>query len=336
MGCNIPFEGTRRKWYRLLVPYLKASRRDRNLTGLKGQGLSEKLKVPLPFLMYRAQVRYEEDLRGLQAAMAQPIVQSTAQPLAMPSPRRQEDKTSNLTPPNASPAGIRTSTAPTPRQATPIAVKNRFTSNLRSQPTLHSSHRSNGGTISASTVTLTQRPAAAMPVHSPTHLRPMSPPESRPSSETEDEEEQQDEQDDPEAIRKRLKDLERMMTSNVLGFARPKLTLKAPGPSSSVIRASPRNDMPSGGETTSAQSSIPSIPSPPESQLQPPQHTPQVDTQTRKRPQQSQSPPQSPPRPAIRNKMVGKPPLPKGSSHGSSASSFSDISGTRSPYKYDP
>lgn len=321
MGCNIQIERARRKWYRLLVPYFKASRRHRNLIRLEGQGLSEKLNVPLPFLMYRAQVRYEEDLRGLQAAMAQPIVQSTAQPLAIPSPRRQEDKNSNIKPPIASFAGIRTSTVSTPRQATPIGVKNRFTSNLRSQPALHSSHRSTNGTISTSTVTLTHRPAAA---HSPTHLRLMSPPESRPSSETEDEEAQEDEQGDPEAIRKRLKDLERMMTSNVLGFARPKPTLKAPGPSSSVIRASSRNDVTSGGETTSAQSSIPSIPSPPESQLQPPQPTRQVDTQTIERPQQSQSPS----RQVVRNKTVGKPPLPKGSSHGSSASSFSDISGT--------
>lgn len=287
--------------------------------------------MPLPFLMYRAQVRYEEDLRGLQAAMAQPTIQPGAQPLAIPSPRRQEDKTSSITPPSVSSAGIRASTASTPRQATPIGVKNRFNSNLRSPSALHSSHRSTNGTPSASLVTLTHRPAAAMPVHSPTHLRPMSPPESRSSSETEDEKEQQDEQDDPEAIRKRLKDLERMMTSNVLGFARPKPTLKAPDPSSSVIRASPRNDTTSGGETTSAQSSIPSIPSPPESQLQPPQHTPQHipqgSTQTGKGPQQSRSSPQSPPQQVVRNKMVGKPPLPKGSSHGSSASSFSDISG---------
>ncbi len=280
--------------------------------------------------MYRAQVRYEEDLRGLQAAMAEPIVQPIAQPLTIPSPRRQEDKGSNITPPNLSSVGIRTSTASTPRQATPIGVRNRFNSHLRSPPALHSSHRSTSGNVSASTVTLTHRPAAAMPGHSPTHLRPMSPPESRSPSETEDEGEQQDEPDDPEAIRKRLKDLERMMTSNVLGFARPKPTMKAPDPSSSVIRTSPRNDTTSGGETTSAQSSIPSIPSPPESQLQPPQHTPMHNShgssQTGRRPQQSRSPPQSPPQQVVRNKMVGKP-LPKGSNHGSSTSSFSDISG---------
>ena len=332
MGCNLSIERTRRKRYRLFVTCLRASSRDRNLIRLKGQGLSERLKVPLPFLMYRAQVRYEEDLRGLQAAMAQPIVQPTAQPLAIPAPSRQEEKTSNITPLSASSAGIRTSTASTPRQATPIGVKNRFTSNLRSSPALNSSHRSSNGTTFASTATLTHRPAAAIPVHSPTHLRPISPPESRSSSGSEDEGEQQDEQDYPDAIRKRLKDLERTMISNGLGFVRSKPTLKAPGPSSSVIRASPHNDTTSGGETTSAQSSIPSIPSPPESQIQPPrhmtQHTPQGDTQTRRGPQQSRSSPQSPPQQMVRNKMVGKPPLPKGSSHGSSASSFSDISGT--------
>ena len=329
MGYNISIERPRRKRYRLFVPGLKTCG-DPDLIRLKGQGLSERLKVPLPFLMYRAQVRYEEDLRGLQAAMAEPII---PQPLAIPPPRQQEDKTSIITPPNASSVGTRTSTASTPRQATPIGVKNRFTSHLRSQPALHSSYRSSSGTISASTVTLTHRPAAAMSVHSPTHLRPMSPPDSRSSSETEDEGEQQDDPDDPEAIRKRLKDLERMMTSNVLGFARPKPTLKAPDPSSSVIQTSLRNDTTSGGETTSAQSSIPSIPSPPESQLQPPQHkpqhTPQGASQAGRRPQQSRSPPQSPPQQVVRNRMVGKRPLPKGSNHGSSASSFSDISGMR-------
>ena len=288
--------------------------------------------------MYRAQVRYEEDLRGLQAAMAEPIVQPTVPPLTIPSPRRQEDKSSNSTPPNLSSGGIRTSTASTPRQATPIGVRNRFTSHLRAQPALHSSHRSTSGTVSASTVTLTHRPAAAMSGHSPTHLRPMSPPESRSPSETEDEGEQQDEPDDPEAIRRRLKDLERMMTSNVLGFARPKPTLKAPDPSSSVIRTSPRNDTTSGGETTSAQSSIPSIPSPPESQLQPPQyttpHNPQGSSQVGRGPQQSRSPPHSPPKQVVRNKMVGK--LPKGSNHGSSASSFSDISGMWPSHNDEP
>ena len=281
--------------------------------------------------MYRAQVRYEEDLRGLQAAMAEPIVQPAASPLAIPSPRRQEDKNSNITPPNISSVGIRTSTASTPRQATPIGVRNRFTSHLRSPQALHSSHRSTTGTVSASTVTLTHRPVAAMPGHSPTHLRPLSPPESRSPTDTEDEGEQQDEPDDPEAIGRRLKDLERMMTSNVLGFARPKPALKAPNPSSSVIRTSPRNDTTSGGETTSAQSSIPSIPSPPESQLHPPQHTtphnPQGSSQTGRRVQQSRSPPHSPPQQVVRNKTVGKPRLPKGSNQGSSASSFSDISG---------
>lgn len=268
--------------------------------------------------------------------MAEPIVQPTAQPLTIPSPRRQEDKTSHMTPPNVSSVGIRTSTASTPRQATPIGVKNRFTSHLRSPPALHSSHRSTSGTVSASTVTLTHRPAAAMPGHSPTHLRPMSPPESRSSSETEDEGEQQGGIDDPEVIRKTLKDLERMMTSNVLGFARPKPTLKVPDPSLSVIRTSPHNDTASGGETTSAQSSIPSIPSPPESQFQPPQHNPQGPSPTGRRPQQSRSPPQSPPQQVVRNKMVGKPPLPKGSNHGSSTSSFSDISGMWPSHNDEP
>lgn len=269
--------------------------------------------------------------------MAEPMVQPTAQPLTIPSPRRQEDKTSHMTPPNVSSVGIQTSTASTPRQATPIGVKNRFTSHLRSPPALHSSHRSTSGTVSASTVTLTHRPAAAMPGHS---LRPMSPPESRSSSETEDEGEQQGGIDDPEVIRKTLKDLERMMTSNVLGFARPKPALKAPDPSLSVIRTSPHNDTASGGETTSAQSSIPSIPSPPESQLQSPQHMPQHNPQGAspigRRPQQSRSPPQSPPQQVVRNKMVGKPPLPKGSNHGSSASSFSDISGMWPSHNDEP
>jgi hypothetical protein len=332
MGRDISIEGTRRKRYRLFVPCLKVLKRHRNLIQIQGQGLSERLEVPLPFLMYRAQIRYEEDLRGLQAAMAQPIVQPSAQPLAVPSPGRQEDKPSTITPLSASYAGIRTSAASTPRQATPIGVKNRFTSHLRSPPALYTSHKSANGSTSASTVTLTHRPAAAMPTHLPTHLRPMSPPESTSSSEDEDDGERQGDQDDPEAIRRRLKDLERMMTSNVLGFARPKPTLKTPGPSSSVIRASPHNDTTSGGETTSTQSSIPSIPSPPESRLQSPrpvpQHTPQGSTQTGRGPQQSRSPPQSPLQQVVRNKMVGKSPLPKGSSHGSSASSFSDLSGT--------
>ena len=50
-----------------------------------GKGLAQHLQVPLPYLLYRAQVRYEEDLRGLQGLGLR--TPSSAFP-SVPSPQR--------------------------------------------------------------------------------------------------------------------------------------------------------------------------------------------------------------------------------------------------------
>ncbi|KAI0787115.1 hypothetical protein BC629DRAFT_492842 [Irpex lacteus] len=41
--------------------------------GTDWKGLASHLQVPLPYLLYRAQARYEEDLRGLQGFRLPPI-----------------------------------------------------------------------------------------------------------------------------------------------------------------------------------------------------------------------------------------------------------------------
>jgi hypothetical protein len=46
-----------------------------------GKGLAAHLEVPLPYLLFRAQVRYEEDLRGIQGVIASPNPLSPTSPV---------------------------------------------------------------------------------------------------------------------------------------------------------------------------------------------------------------------------------------------------------------
>lgn len=76
-----------------------------------GTGLAEHLQVPLPYLLYRAQVRYEEDLRGLQG------IQTSLSPTVVNSPNANAGPSQGLTistSPGSQPLGEQFPTSATP------------------------------------------------------------------------------------------------------------------------------------------------------------------------------------------------------------------------------
>jgi hypothetical protein len=309
-----------------------------------GKGLAAHLQVPLPYLLYRAQTRYEEDLRGLQDIRGALSVQN-----AHPSPKGGEElavagdrpvltlRISNRLGSNNAPLSAN------PLSATPLGVRVRLNSlGNHSQRPMASSTRTLQGF---------RRPYVP--------LRPASP--SPPNSEdSEDEAAAREEEADrileeQETLANKLAVLQRMMTSEALGLVSP-IRPSSKGkeidrgrhtkPTQGVNTHLP--DEPSGrfhrpdelssrshsvSSASSQQNSIPSIPSPPPETQQ--------NTTIGKHlvPSKSSSPPALSPRSAHgQSNMRFGPSLPPtgrseqgsevGSGHGhSSASSFSDISG---------
>jgi hypothetical protein len=294
----------------------------------QGPALSAHLQVPLPFLMYRAQVRYEEDLRGLQGTLGASVATIPARPSQEARPTRPTIST----PTKPSIAGLRTPQQTSfSQQNTPISLsKNKLLLQNRSPHGLQGSqflHRDSP--LSASVLTAQQRTPASRPLSlSPLNTRraPTPPSSSSASSSSEGEEGDREKEESREQVGRQLKELEKMMSSQMLGFARPK------GDPSKARERLTQSIM---KETTRSESKtpdnrmIPSIPSPPLEQgsvvgtPKPPRAT------FPGRAPVSKSPPQSPPHQIVRNKMTGKQPTPveRNSNQGSSASSFSDISG---------
>jgi len=189
--------------------------------------------VPLPFLLYRAQARYEQDLRGLQNV-----------------------------------GGVLSGTPQTPLRALPgedERVRPRLstaaTGSTRPPPHLSPTLRRSGG--SSSTFTLKQGRA----------LQPISPLPEQPSvsgsddqdddedSDHERAEEEEQRREESENVARKLKQLERMFTADNLGFARkPRAT--SPGMAPAPASPSRQTDPTSGSAASSMRGSIPSIPSP--------------------------------------------------------------------------
>ncbi|KAF8592727.1 hypothetical protein K439DRAFT_32576 [Ramaria rubella] len=281
--------------------------------GTDWQGLSAHLQVPLPYLLYRAQVRYEEDLRGLQDIKS---TLNTSNPLATRSSERQDERSSSAHP--VPPSHATNRMVSSIRRRTPIAAHQIGPSNrsLREQE-------------SASTLAQSQRRGMASNGFTRTTSASSSESSSDEADKVEEEERRQEEQ---EAVGRRLKELEKMMSSDMLGFARP----PRPTPSTETISRSPLRrsvhpgDSTSGSSPTSPQGSIPSIPSPPpESQSQSSQTT-SSSTQAATSPVNPHlfPPPNTrqqhqPRRTAVAVRVRHSR---RGSSHGSSASSFSDLS----------
>ncbi|KAG8949247.1 hypothetical protein FRC04_008849 [Tulasnella sp. 424] len=188
-------------------------------------GLSKHLGVPLPYLLYRTQLRFEEELRGLrdvgtsglqlpgpstQGATGLQLYPTDRLPKVESTQRVSNNNTpSNLSLPVAQTPSLRsagTSAAPTPtRFATPV-------------PPRIATGRPTGP--SESTMTLTQRPSM-VPLSARGRGTPMSPPrysEDTEASSSSVEEPRED--DEPEQqLGRRLQDLAKLMNSGMLGFA---------------------------------------------------------------------------------------------------------------------
>lgn len=291
--------------------------------------------MPLPYLLYRAQTRYEDDLRGLQDITARGALSpSTTTRPSEELPFIQETPTFPHQASSRIVGSTRGLSSFIRMAATPLGVRARLNSLGGASSRLTNK-------ASSSTVT----------IHGPvkksfTHLGPTSPSSSE-GTDSEDEEAAKEEEADrkleeQEALAKKLKNLQKIITGDALGLvSTPRKRGKGKAPDRgrmSMSIASPnsmhRDDR--GGElssrsqsisSASPHGSIPSIPSPPpESQSPISRHL---------SPNKSSSPPALSPRSARGQSHLRYAPIrgrasiseQESSNQDSSASSFSDMSG---------
>ena len=293
-----------------------------------GKGLAEHLEVPLPYLLYRAQVRYEEDLRGLQE------IRDALSPTTPQSARPSEDIISPENPTNATgrTASV-TAHLSTSKLTSPLRVRARLNS-LSNNPS-RPKKASSSSTLTVQDPTKTHAPL----------IRPTSPlsPEEETDSEDEaaaKEEEADRKLEEQEALDRKLENLQKMMTNDTLGLVsssrvkgktrevdrgRMGQIISSRPPNSHHRRPSSRSTSQSVSSASSPQGSIPSIPSSP-----PPGSQPHSPITRHLSPGKSSSPPAVSPRSAHGLRyapLVGRSVSEEGSNQGSQASSFSDISG---------
>ncbi|KAG8926530.1 hypothetical protein FRC02_008814 [Tulasnella sp. 418] len=306
--------------------------------GIDWQQLSQRLATPLPYLLYRAQARYEEGLKGLQSFKG---ALNPTMPRMLDENARQATgllhRVLTSRTPSAKASGestpTKTSTPPPPSPRT-----------MSSKDVPHS--RAIGDHMSESTATLAQRPALNKLRPSLTQPDPSPSPSS--GSEGEDEDEDKDEEEErikeeSEQVGRRLKELEAMMSSTMLGFARQPRSepLRLSQSSRQAGKKKVKETLPTSEEPPSfprgrqrtkpppLQESIPSIPSPPAESRSP------GDQSRGKSVSQTSDYASSPTNPAFRGKVplrygsaLGRTRASEmGSGQGSNTSSFSDISG---------
>ncbi|KAK1232078.1 hypothetical protein PQX77_004796 [Marasmius sp. AFHP31] len=292
--------------------------------GTDWKGLAAHLEVPLPYLLYRAEVRFQEDLRGLQdIAVTSPL---SAQP---PSATLEEfphhDQPHTLPGRNVSKlsGSTRLSTS-SGRTSTPLGIRARLNS-LGSR----NATRSRRDT-SSSTLTL-QEPLS--------HARTSQPNigflPSDDENDSEDEEMLKEEEaermaEEQEALNQKLRDLHKMMTNEALGLVTSNRTRRRSNDRSRMFssRSSYRQDPLSSASVSHSVSgassppgSIPDIPSPSaDSQSHSPVRSPV---------KYSSSPPASSPRGLPHRRyphLMHRNNSEQESVNNSEASSFSDIS----------
>ncbi|KAF8450223.1 hypothetical protein L210DRAFT_956816 [Boletus edulis BED1] len=204
--------------------------------GTDWKGLAAHLEVPLPYLLYRAQARYEEDLRGLQdirGVLSTPAPATTSFPAAPSTPAITTPRTADTTPviPSAHPLSIEIPPSlgarrlsGSQRVTTPLGVRARLNSLTHKSPSKarggqgHLTH----GKMSSSTATLQGTKRFIGPV------RPVSPFSDEAESESSDEEElaQRKEEEmerqaeEQEHLDKKLAQLQSMMTNERLGLVK--------------------------------------------------------------------------------------------------------------------
>lgn len=234
-----------------------------------GKVLSARLDVPLPFLLYRAQVRYEHDLRGLQVVKGSLSPQATHD--GPPNEEGSPDDAGDLPsfPRRISGGGRRDSLSKLStsiRLATPLGVRARLNS-------LSSNSPSRANRPSSSSV-LTLRNHR----RDQTTFRPASPlsSESETDGEYERREEAERRLEEQDALDKKLKTLQTLLTGDNVGLvssisehgkAKEQQThgrfAPSPPPQRGRMDTSASSRSQSISSASSPRGSIPSMPSPP-------------------------------------------------------------------------
>ena len=286
--------------------------------GTDWPALAAHLHVPLPYLLYRAQTRYEEDLRGLQGIRTALSPADLDPAAASPSP---DHLTARPTPVSRL-AGQSTST----RLTTPPGLRARLNSLTPAPPNIAPK------VSSSSIITLQHGPR--LPRRPPVRSHSSSPGSGDDSeAELNASEEAERQQEERETLDQKLRNLQTMITGDKLGLVRSsRPRQRTERPSRDPQRAlsnytSLDSSSPSTSSVGSPQGSIPSIPSPP-----PERHWVQQPMPRHAVPIKSSSPPTLSPRharPQGFGGLIGVTPQnsERDSNNGSSASSFSDLSG---------
>ncbi|KAI0053598.1 hypothetical protein FA95DRAFT_464512 [Auriscalpium vulgare] len=287
----------------------------------KGKALAARLEVPLPYLLYRAQTRYEQDLRGLQDIRGALNPQSTS--TVIPEGDEAADRPSMLRR-NSNRVKSATKLSSSIRLTTPLGVRARLNSLGANSP----ARMNRPSSSSVLTLRGHRKESSA--------FRPTSPLSSE--SESDEDADKADEEDrrleEQEVLDQKLKTLQLQMTGDALGLVSsvrevrkgkgarrygsasppPRLNIRQRAQSSTLSRSQ------SISSTSSPHGSIPSMPSPP-----PGSHSPMSRHIS---PPGNASPPAVSPgnaraQPSMRYRGLAMTP---GSNQGSSASSFSDLS----------
>ncbi|KAK0190484.1 hypothetical protein F5146DRAFT_1194344 [Armillaria mellea] len=231
--------------------------------GTDWKGLAAHLEVPLPYLLYRVHARFQEELRGLHNIPG----------VVAPAPGKPGEEFPFIEPPSmAARAASRLASSSrlsgsSGRNSTPLGIRARLSS------LGHNSPRPKKAS-SSSTLTLQSTAKPQVPVRPPS----LSSSEST-DSEDEDvlkEEEADRQAEEQEALDRKLKDLQRMMTNDALGLVsvgkksgqtidRGRMGMVSPMSVGSLRRDtySSRSASQSLSSASSPQGSIPDIPSSP-------------------------------------------------------------------------
>jgi hypothetical protein len=288
--------------------------------------------VPLPFLLYRAQTRYEDGLQEIREALS-----PTATLPTQPQDQFMIEKPVNTT----------TKALGRMVGSTVLSRSGRLNTNLGVRARLSSFGSNSPRSKKPSSSSILTLQGAGVPGTRLQGIRPASP--SSEATDSEDEEADKEEEADrnaeeQEALDRKLEALQKMITNDKLGLVkssrtndkareinRGRMGMSSPGPSNMNTQPgepSSRSTSQSVSSESSAHGSIPSIMSPSSGSQA---HSPMTrQFSTSKSPSSAAVSPRS----AHGQKygpFVGRSVSEQGSNYGSEASSFSDISGRSSP-----
>ncbi|KAF9266237.1 hypothetical protein L218DRAFT_103122 [Marasmius fiardii PR-910] len=306
----------------------KVIEKSRTSGGTDWKGLAVHLEVPLPYLLYRAHARFQEDLKGLQDVA---VTSPTSGPSIGTFDASEEQpvhlkKTSRM-------GGSTGSSRTTIRARLNSLGSHNNQNHTQNQSYNHNHSLQKKTTTSSSTLTL-QGPVHP---HKPLLSTQVITSDDE-TSDSEDEEMLREEEterraEEQEVLDRKLMELQRMMTSDALGLVAPRkryaatTTSRAFSPRSSVSASASASVSSASASTSSPQGSIPEIPtSNGSSSSRSYSHSP-------RQLKSPSSPPALSPRSALGQRygrLMGRSNSEQESVNGSEASSFSDINASLS------